>query len=77
MSTTQFGPYAVKNVITLGDVPTFFSGSEKAIVQILIENCVLLEGKPVGEAGAMQIPLSYVTKIAAHLVKVAGLGNES
>jgi hypothetical protein len=67
--------YEVKSPIVCGDIPNFFSvitNNSDALPEILVRNCVLKDGVPVGD-GISQIPIPTVVKLFAAVVKEAGL----
>jgi hypothetical protein len=76
---SAFGPYTLKAPV-LGDVPAFFDlaneNTSSQLAQQMIQNCVLLDGVPVGADGARSIPLAMVPKMVTELMRLAGFGEE-
>lgn len=72
---TMIDGYEVKSPIVCGDIPDFFNvmtNSVDKLPELLVRNCVLKDGVPVGDK-MDSIPIPTVIKLFTAVIKEAGM----
>jgi hypothetical protein len=72
---TMIDGYEVKSPIVCGDIPDFFNvmtNSVDKLPELLVRNCVLKDGVPVGDK-MDNIPIPTVIKLFTAVIKEAGM----